>query len=100
MFGGSNITEFIKVLNELSIIMKNKGETFRSLAYIKAINELKKYMSSPNALTINSVNDLKALKELQNVFKACKSTMDKFTAKTPHQSDEVLKNFKLIIIIF
>ena len=23
--------------------MKNKGETFRSLAYIKAINELKKY---------------------------------------------------------
>ena len=43
MFGGSNITEFIKVLNELSIIMKNKGETFRSLAYVKAINELKKY---------------------------------------------------------
>jgi hypothetical protein len=44
MFGGSNITEFIQLLNELSIIMKNKGEVFRSLAYVKAVNELKKYI--------------------------------------------------------
>ena len=41
-------------------------------------------------------NNLKALKELNNVLKGLKSTMDKFTAKTPHQSDEVLKNFKLM----
>ena len=41
-------------------------------------------------------NNLKALKELNNVLKGLKSTMDKFTAKTPHQSDEALKNFKLM----
>ena len=77
MFGGSNITEFIKVLNELSIIMKNKGETFRSLAYIKAINELKKYMSSPNATSINSATELKSL-NLPNIGKTILEKYEEF----------------------
>jgi NAD-dependent DNA ligase len=77
MFGGSNITEFIKVLNELSIIMKNKGETFRSLAYIKAINELKKYMSSPNAISINSATELKSL-NLPNIGKTILEKYEEF----------------------
>ena len=77
MFGGSNITEFIKVLNELSIIMKNKGEVFRSLAYVKAINELKKYMSSPNATTINSAHELKSL-NLPNIGKTILEKFEEF----------------------
>uniref|UniRef100_A0A6C0D714 DNA polymerase beta n=1 Tax=viral metagenome TaxID=1070528 RepID=A0A6C0D714_9ZZZZ len=77
MFGGSNITEFMKVLNELSIIMKNKGETFRSLAYIKAINELKKYMSSPNATSINSATELKSL-NLPNIGKTILEKYEEF----------------------
>lgn len=77
MFGGSNITEFIKVLNELSIIMKNKGENFRSLAYVKAINELKKYMSSPNAIAINSANELKSL-NLPNIGKTILEKYEEF----------------------
>jgi NAD-dependent DNA ligase/predicted GIY-YIG superfamily endonuclease len=77
MFGGSNITDFIKVLNELSIIMKNKGETFRSLAYIKAINELKKYMSSPNATSINSATELKSL-NLPNIGKTILEKYEEF----------------------
>jgi DNA ligase (NAD+) len=91
MFGGSNITEFIKVLNELSIIMKNKGETFRSLAYIKAINELKKYMSSPNALTINSVNDLKAL-NLPNIGKTILEKYGEFLKTGKLEAIEKEKN--------
>ena len=77
MFGGSNITEFIKVLNELSIIMKNKGEVFRSLAYVKAINELKKYMSSENAATINSAHELKSL-NLPNIGKTILEKYEEF----------------------
>ena len=77
MFGGSNIIEFIKVLNELSIIMKNKGETFRSLAYIKAINELKKYMSSESAIPINSAHELKSLK-LPNIGKTIIEKYEEF----------------------
>ena len=77
MFGGSNITEFMKVLNELSIIMKNKGETFRSLAYIKAINELKKYTSSPNATSINSAQELKSL-NLPNIGKTILEKYEEF----------------------
>ena len=77
MFGGSNITEFIKVLNELSIIMKNKGEVFRSLAYVKAINELKKYMSSENVATINSAHELKSL-NLPNIGKTILEKYEEF----------------------
>ncbi len=77
MFGGSNITEFMKVLNELSIIMKNKGEVFRSFAYVKAINELKKYISSPNAQTINSATELKSL-NLPNIGKTILEKYEEF----------------------
>jgi NAD-dependent DNA ligase/predicted GIY-YIG superfamily endonuclease len=77
MFGGSNIIEFIKVLNELSIIMKNKGEIFRSLAYTKAINELKKYMSSENATPINSAHELKSL-NLPNIGKTILEKYEEF----------------------
>ena len=77
MFGGSNIIEFIKVLNELSIIMKNKGEVFRSLAYTKAINELKKYMSSENATPINSAHELKSL-NLPNIGKTILEKYEEF----------------------
>ena len=77
MFGGSNIIEFMKVLNELSIIMKNKGEVFRSLAYTKAINELKKYMSSENASPINSAHELKSL-NLPNIGKTILEKYEEF----------------------
>ena len=77
MFGGSNIIEFMKVLNELSIIMKNKGEVFRSLAYVKAINELKKYMASENAQPINSAHELKSL-NLPNIGKTILEKYEEF----------------------
>ena len=91
MFGGSNITEFIKVLNELSIIMKNKGETFRSLAYVKAINELKKYMSSPNATTINSAQELKSL-NLPNIGKTILEKYEEFLKTGTLEAIEKEKN--------
>ena len=77
MFGGSNIIEFMKVLNELSLIMKNKGEVFRSLAYVKAINELKKYMASENAQPINSAHELKSL-NLPNIGKTILEKYEEF----------------------
>jgi len=46
MSGGSNIIKFIEVLEQLSKIVKNKGnkeDVFKVTAYNKAINELKKY---------------------------------------------------------
>ena len=91
MFGGSNITEFIKVLNELSIIMKNKGEVFRSLAYVKAINELKKYMSSPNATTINSAHELKSL-NLPNIGKTILEKYEEFLKTGTLEAIEKEKN--------
>ena len=91
MFGGSNITEFIKVLNELSIIMKNKGEVFRSLAYVKAINELKKYISSPNATTINSANELKSL-NLPNIGKTILEKYEEFLKTGTLEAVEKEKN--------
>jgi len=91
MFGGSNITEFMKVLNELSIIMKNKGETFRSLAYIKAINELKKYMSSPNATSINSATELKSL-NLPNIGKTILEKYEEFLKTGTLEAVEKEKN--------
>jgi len=91
MFGGSNITEFIQLLNELSIIMKNKGEVFRSLAYVKAVNELKKYMSSPNALTINSANELKSL-NLPNIGKTILEKYEEFLKSGTLEAIEKEKN--------
>ena len=49
MSGGSNIINFIKVLEQLSKIVKNKGnkeDVFKVAAYNKAINELKKYITN------------------------------------------------------
>ena len=40
----SAIKNFIKLLNSLVTITKNKGEHFKSNAYIKSINELNKYL--------------------------------------------------------
>jgi DNA polymerase/3'-5' exonuclease PolX len=77
MLGGSNITNFIKALNELSAIMKAKGEVFRSIAYIKAINELKKYMSSAKITDIGSANELKAL-QLPNIGKTIIQKYEEF----------------------
>jgi hypothetical protein len=37
-----NIKDFIKILGQLEIFMKNKGEIFRSMAYKKAAAELNK----------------------------------------------------------
>jgi NAD-dependent DNA ligase/predicted GIY-YIG superfamily endonuclease len=57
--------------------MKNKGEVFRSLAYTKAINELKKYMSSENASPINSAHELKSL-NLPNIGKTILEKYEEF----------------------
>ena len=65
MSGGSNIINFIKVLEELSKIVKNKGnkeDVFKVAAYNKAINELKKYMALPDSKEITSAQELKSLK--------------------------------------
>ena len=91
MFGGSNITEFMKVLNELSIIMKNKGETFRSLAYTKAINELKKYMATENATPINSAHELKSL-NLPNIGKTILEKYEEFLKTGTLEAIEKEKN--------
>jgi DNA polymerase/3'-5' exonuclease PolX len=58
-----NLKKFIKLLNSLVTITKNKGEHFKSNAYIKAINELNKYLkSTPSSEEILSTQDLKKLK--------------------------------------
>jgi NAD-dependent DNA ligase len=65
MLGGSNLTNFIKVLEQLSKIVKNKGnkeDVFKVAAYNKAINELKKYMALPDSKEITSAQELKSLK--------------------------------------
>jgi NAD-dependent DNA ligase len=65
MSGGSNIINFIKVLEQLSKIVKNKGnkeDVFKVAAYNKAINELKKYTALPNSIEITSSQELKKLK--------------------------------------
>ena len=65
MSGGSNIINFIKVLEQLSKIVKNKGnkeDIFKAAAYNKAINELKKYMALPDSKEITSAQELKKLK--------------------------------------
>ena len=62
MSGGSNIINFIKILEELSKIVKNKGDIFKASAYNKAISELKKYVALPNSVEITSAQELKKLK--------------------------------------
>ena len=65
MSGGSNIIKFIEVLEQLSKIVKNKGnkeDIFKVAAYNKAINELKKYMALPDSKEITSAQELKSLK--------------------------------------
>ena len=62
MSGGSNIINFIKVLEQLSKIVKNKGDIFKASAYNKAISELKKYVALPNSVEITSAQELKKLK--------------------------------------
>jgi len=65
MSGGSNIIKFIEVLEQLSKIVKNKGnkeDIFKVAAYNKAINELKKYAALPNSVEITSAQELKKLK--------------------------------------
>jgi NAD-dependent DNA ligase len=65
MLGGSNLINFIKVLEQLSKIVKNKGnkeDVFKVAAYNKAINELKKYMALPDSKEITSAQELKNLK--------------------------------------
>jgi len=65
MSGGSNIIKFIEVLEQLSKIVKNKGnkeDVFKVAAYNKAINELKKYIALPNSVEITSAQELKKLK--------------------------------------
>jgi NAD-dependent DNA ligase len=65
MLGGSNLINFIKVLEQLSKIVKNKGnkeDVFKVAAYNKAINELKKYMALPDSKEITSAQELKSLK--------------------------------------
>jgi len=81
MIGGTNnIKQFIKILNELSTIMKNKGEQFRANAYIKAINELNKYLAlNNNTKEINSSKELKAL-NLTGIGKTILQKYDEFLA--------------------
>ena len=62
MSGGSAIINFIKVLEELSKIVKNKGDNFKASAYTKAISELKNYIALPNTKEITSAQQLKSLK--------------------------------------
>jgi hypothetical protein len=62
MSGGSNIINFIKILEELSKIVKNKGDNFKAAAYNKAISELKIYIALPNSIEITSAQQLKSLK--------------------------------------
>ena len=65
MSGGSNIINFIKLLEQLSKIVKNKGnkeDIYKAAAYNKAITELKKYLALPNSTEITSAQELKALK--------------------------------------
>ena len=62
MSGGSAIINFIKVLEELSKIVKNQGDNFKASAYTKAISELKNYIALPNSKEITSAQQLKSLK--------------------------------------
>ena len=56
----STIKKFIELLNSMVTITKNQGEKFKSNAYIKAINELNKYLkATPHSEEIVSLNDLK-----------------------------------------
>ena len=56
----SSIKNFIKLLNSLVTITKNKGEHFKSNAYIKAINELNKYLK-----VVSSGEEIKSLDDLK-----------------------------------
>ena len=62
MSGGSAIINFINILEELSKIVKNKGDNFKASAYTKAISELKNYIALPNSKEITSAQQLKSLK--------------------------------------
>jgi len=74
----STITNFIKLLNSLVTITKNQGEHFKSVAYIKAINELQKYLKSTQVSTqLLSSNDLKKLK-LPNIGKTILEKYEEF----------------------
>ena len=87
----SNLKNFITILNELSSIMKNKGEHFRSIAYIKATNELNKYVKLSENKTINSSNDLKSLK-LQGIGKTILEKFDEFLKSGTLEALEKEKN--------
>ncbi len=93
MTGGSNnIKQFIKILNELSLLMKNKGEQFRANAYIKAINELNKYLLlTENTGEINSSNELKSLK-LPGIGKTILEKYDEFLKSGTLEAIEKEKN--------
>jgi len=74
----SAIKNFIKLLNSLVTITKNKGEHFKSNAYIKAINELNKYLKVvPSGEEIKSSNDLKKLK-IMGIGKTILEKFDEF----------------------
>ena len=83
----SGIKNFIKLLNSLVTITKNKGEHFKSNAYIKAINELNKYLKVvPRGTEIKSLDDLKKLK----IVGIGKTILEKF--------DEFMKTGTLEVI--
>ena len=73
----SNIISFIKVLEQLSKIIKIKGDDFKASAYNKAINELKIYISLPNSIEITSSQELKSLK-LPSIGKHLLEKYDEF----------------------
>ena len=89
--GANNLKNFIIILNELSTIMKNKGEHFRSVAYVKATNELNKYVKLQKNKTINSSNDLKSLK-LPGIGKTILEKFDEFLKSGTLEALEKEKN--------
>jgi hypothetical protein len=91
------IIEYINaVLPPLKISIDNPVKITKTDDLRKIKEQLTTLQGSLEDAQKSYKKDLKALKELIKVYKACKSTMGKFTAKTPHQSDEALKNFKLM----
>ena len=78
MSENNTITNFIKLLNSLITITKNQGEHFKSNAYIKAINELNKYLKTAQPdKEIISYDELKQLK-LPNIGKTILEKYNEF----------------------
>ena len=74
----SIIKKFLKLLNSLVTITKNQGEHFKSIAYVKALNELNKYLKvNPNSEELKSSNELKKLK-LPGIGKTILEKFDEF----------------------